>query len=122
MNYNIPLGFDDPDPIGKIFKNCELTTTIEKFIQFLERMDRYDVVDDSKELIGKFLCSQIVILYFYLLDNFIIKLKLILYLIMFQASDIDYHKKHQYSVANPTSNALTNYSCNASTILTLGNV
>lgn len=54
LNYTIPSGCDPNDPIGKIFKFCEVKTTIAYFIQCLEQIDRYDVVEETKELIGMY--------------------------------------------------------------------
>ncbi|XP_060848634.1 myeloid differentiation primary response protein MyD88 isoform X1 [Rhopalosiphum padi] len=51
LNYTIPSGCDPTDPIGKIFKFCEAKTTIAHFIQCLQRIDRYDVVEETEELI-----------------------------------------------------------------------
>ncbi|XP_025199948.1 myeloid differentiation primary response protein MyD88 [Melanaphis sacchari] len=51
LNYTIPSGCDPTDPIGKIFKFCEAKTTIAHFIQCLKRIDRYDVVEETEELI-----------------------------------------------------------------------
>lgn len=54
LNCTIPSGCDPTDPIGKIFKFCELKTTIAQFIQCLEQIDRYDVVEEIELLIGKY--------------------------------------------------------------------
>ncbi|XP_050543814.1 myeloid differentiation primary response protein MyD88 isoform X2 [Daktulosphaira vitifoliae] len=51
LNYTIPSGCDPIDPVGKIFKFCEHKVTIAYFIQCLERLDRYDVVDEIEEMI-----------------------------------------------------------------------
>ncbi|KAE9529721.1 hypothetical protein AGLY_011817 [Aphis glycines] len=51
LNYTIPSGCDPTDPIDKIFKFCEAKTTIAHFIQCLQRIDRYDVVEETEELI-----------------------------------------------------------------------
>jgi len=51
LNYTIPSGCDPTDPIGKIFKFCEAKTTIAHFIECLERIDRYDVVEETDEFI-----------------------------------------------------------------------
>ncbi|XP_060874155.1 myeloid differentiation primary response protein MyD88-like [Metopolophium dirhodum] len=50
LNYTIPSGCDPTNPIGKIFQFCEAKTTIAHFTRCLERIDRYDVVEDTKEL------------------------------------------------------------------------
>ncbi|XP_001948320.2 myeloid differentiation primary response protein MyD88 isoform X1 [Acyrthosiphon pisum] len=50
LNYTIPSGCDPTDPIGKIFKFCEAKTTIAHFTRCLERIDRYDVVEETEEL------------------------------------------------------------------------
>jgi len=54
LNYTIPSGCDPNDPIGKIFKFCEAKTTIAHFIQCLERIDRYDVVEETYEFISEY--------------------------------------------------------------------
>lgn len=54
LNCTIPSGCDPTDPIGKIFKFCELKTTIEQFIRCLEQIDRYDVVEETEQFIGMY--------------------------------------------------------------------
>lgn len=53
LNYTIPLGCDPIDPIGKIFKFCEVKSTIANFIRCLEQIDRYDVIEETNELISE---------------------------------------------------------------------
>lgn len=62
LNYTIPSGCDPTDPIGKIFKFCEAKTTLSHFIRCLERIDRYDVVEETEELISEYLRILIYIL------------------------------------------------------------
>eukprot|EP00102_Acyrthosiphon_pisum_P022322 XP_016659532.1 PREDICTED: uncharacterized protein LOC107883635 [Acyrthosiphon pisum] len=50
LNYTIPSGCDPTDPIGQIFKFCEAKSTIAHFTRCLERIDRYDVVEETEEL------------------------------------------------------------------------
>ncbi|XP_025412948.1 myeloid differentiation primary response protein MyD88-A [Sipha flava] len=50
LGYTIPLGCNSDDPMGKILKYCQ-ETTIAFFIQCLEKIDRYDVIDETVELI-----------------------------------------------------------------------
>ncbi|XP_050420863.1 myeloid differentiation primary response protein MyD88 [Adelges cooleyi] len=51
LNYTIPSGCDPTDPVGKIFKFCENKVTIAHFVNCLERLDRYDVADEIKDMI-----------------------------------------------------------------------
>ncbi|VVC39715.1 Toll/interleukin-1 receptor homology (TIR) domain [Cinara cedri] len=52
LKYTIPSGCDPNEPINKIFKFCEFKTTIADFLLCLERIDRFDVIDDTIDLIS----------------------------------------------------------------------
>lgn len=55
LNYTIPLGCDPIDPIGKIFKFSKIKSfTVANFLRCLERVDRYDVIEETKELISEY--------------------------------------------------------------------
>lgn len=55
----MPSLVHDPDPTNKVLtlwdERNKNESTIDKFITFLEELDRFDVIEDISPLIGKLL-------------------------------------------------------------------
>jgi len=112
LNYIIPSGCDPTDPIGKIFKFCEAKTTIAHFKRCLERIDRYDVVEETEELFSEY--------YLHILHSYKTLYSsgrhYYYYVFMFLVSDIIYFKEQCALAKYPTPEVPNDFDINNITI------